>query len=221
MSDQYLADYNEVKTMGSLNSAARTADQTIYSLFWQSATSGYLWNSAALSIIDARNRDRADKSPGNDNNLLLENARLLAEMNVAMADAAIGCYNAKYVYGLWRPITAIRVDDGNPATAQDPTWTPQFATPAHPDYPSNHSCISGAAGAILANEFGNNVHFTVDSDGMLGVTRSFHQLSDAVDEVKNARVYAGIHFRTATDVGQALGESVARYVIDNAFRRVN
>ncbi|HEX7797491.1 MAG TPA: vanadium-dependent haloperoxidase [Vicinamibacterales bacterium] len=220
-SPRYLADYNEVKTMGSLTSTTRTADQTIYSLFWQSATSSYLWNRIALSIIEARNLDRADQSPGNDNLLLLENARILAEAGVAMADAAIGCYNAKYTYGFWRPITAIREDDGNPATVQDPTWTPLFTTPAHPDYPSNHSCISAAAGVILANEFGNNVPFTVDSDGMLGVTRSFRRVSDAVDEVKNARVYAGIHFRTATDVGQALGESVGRYVIEHAFLPVD
>lgn len=219
-SARYLADYNEVKTKGSLTSAARSADQTVYSFFWQSATSSYLWNRTAVSIIEARRLDRTDKSPSHGDRTLLENARLLAELGVAMADAAIGCYNAKYTYGLWRPITAIREDDGNPATVQDPTWTPLFATPAHPDYPSSHSCMSGAAGAILADEFGSHVHFTMDSDVMLGVTRSFHSIADAVDEVKNARVYAGIHFRTATDVGQVLGESVAAYVLANAFRPV-
>jgi PAP2 superfamily len=220
-SAQYLADYNEVKAMGSLTSATRTADQTIYSLFWNSATSSYLWSRAAVALIEARNRDRLDKSPDNARNDVLENARLLATMALAMADAAIGCYNAKYTYAFWRPITAIREDDGNPATVQDPTWTPLFATPAHPDYPSNHSCISGAAGVVLANEFGDNVPFTVESDGMLGVTRSFRGVSDAVAEVKNARVFAGIHFRTATDDGQALGVAVANYVLAHAFQRLN
>jgi len=180
-----------------------------------------LWSRAAVALIEARNRDRSDKSPDNARNDVLENARLLATMALAMADAAIGCYNAKYTYAFWRPITAIREDDGNPATVQDPTWTPLFATPAHPDYPSNHSCISGAAGVVLANEFGDNVPFTVESDGMLGVTRSFRGVSDAVAEVKNARVFAGIHFRTATDDGQALGVAVANYVLAHAFQRLN
>jgi hypothetical protein len=88
-------------------------------------------------------------------------------------------------------------------------------------YPSGHSCISGAAGVILGNEFGDNIPFTIESDAMLGVTRSFRGVSAAVDEVKNARVYAGIHFRTATNDGQALGETVANYVLANAFLRLN
>ena len=87
----------------------------------------------------------------------LRNARVLAELDVAMADAAIGCWDAKYTFNFWRPITAIREtgDDGNAATAPDTTWTPLFATPAHPDYPSGHSCVSGAATTILAKEFGS------------------------------------------------------------------
>jgi hypothetical protein len=220
-SAQYLADYNEVKAMGSLTSASRTADQTIYSLFWNASTSSYLWSRAAIALIEARSRDRQDKSSANVQNELLENARLMGQMAVAMADAAIGCYTAKYTYKLWRPITAIRLDDGIPATVQDPAWTPLFATPAHPDYPSNHSCISGAAAVILGNEFGDRIPFTLESDTMFGVTRSFHGVSEALEEVKNARVYAGIHFRTATDVGQALGAAVANYVLANAFLRVD
>ena len=102
----------------------------------------------------------------------------------------------------------------------DATWTTLFATPAHPEYPSGHSCISGAAGAILADRFGDRTHFTVDSDTMLGVTRSFKSFSDALDEIKIARIVAGIHFRTATDHGQLLGQSVAEWVLEHAVQPV-
>ena len=97
---------------------------------------------------------------------------------------------------------------------------PLFATPGHPEYPSGHSCVSGAAGAVLAHEFNDSTGFRVESDLMLGVTRSFRHLSTALEEVRNARIFAGIHFRTATDAGQTLGESVARFVLENAFQRI-
>ena len=106
----------------------------------------------------------------------------------------IGCFTNKYSYTFWRPITAIREDDGNPATVQDPTWTPLLATPGHPDYPSGHSCLSGAAGVVLGREFGNHIPFTVDSDAMLGVTRQFHGVKEVLEEIRNARILAGIHF---------------------------
>jgi hypothetical protein len=220
-SARYLADYNEVKAFGSQTSALRTPDQTIYSLFWNSSTAPALWNQVAVSLLEARNRDRTDKSPTNQQNTLLENARLLGTLDVAMADAAIGCWNAKFTHAFWRPITAIRLDDGNPATIQDPGWTPLFATPGHPDYPSGHSCVSGAAGVVLASEFGDHVPFDITSDTMLGVTRHFSGFTQALEEVKNARIYAGIHFRTATEDGQALGANVAAYVLENAFQRAN
>jgi len=98
---------------------------------------------------------------------------------------------------------------------------PLFATPAHPEYPSGHSCVSGAATAILAHEFGEKTRFTMDSDVMIGVTRSFRSFSDALDDVRDARVFAGIHFRTATDVGTALGASVGRAVLQNSFNPVH
>src|SRR5580765_3925419 len=171
-SARYAADFNETKNMGSFASANRTADQTVYALVWAAGTAGYLWNNAALSLIEGRNRDRDEKEHKKDKHqsTLLENARLLAALDVAMADAAIGCWDAKYTYNFWRPITAIRetADDGNAATTPDPAWTPLFATPGHPEYPSGHSCISGAAAAVLTNEFGNRVHFDMTSDQMIG-----------------------------------------------------
>ena len=227
-SSRYTRDFNEVKTMGSAGSAARTPDQTTSSLFWNSATATYLWNRVTLSLIESRSGDadgegdRWDDSNRGRRHSLLENARLLGQLNLAMADAAIGCWDAKYFYNYWRPITAIRdpLDDGNPGTTPDPAWVPLFATPGHPEYPSGHSCVSGAAGAVLAHEFNDSTRFRVESDLMLGVTRSFRHLSTALEDVRNARIFAGIHFRTATDAGQTLGESVARFVLENAFQRI-
>jgi hypothetical protein len=210
--------------MGSYSSTSRTADQTIYSLFWV-VSPAYAWNGAAVSLIEDRDEDRRESShrerddvwQRNAHDTLLENARLLAALDVAMADAAIGCWDAKYFYHFWRPITAIR-NDGNSA---DLTWSPMFATPAHPDYPSGHSCVSGAAAAILANEFGERTRFTLESDLMLGVTRSFPSFSAALEEIKNARIFAGIHFRTATEDGVKLGTEVADYVLEHKFQRLH
>ena len=220
-SARYLADYNEVRTMGSQNSPLRTADQTINALFWNSSTAPATWNHVAVSLIEARNRDRRDVSPANQNNTLLENARLLAAVDLAIADAAIGCWTAKYTYTFWRPITAIREDDGNPATAQDPTWAPLFATPAHPEYPSGHSCVSGAAARVIGREFGDRVPVSLESDTMLGVTREYRNVNDALEGVKNARIFAGIHFRTATEAGTTLGAAAADYLLENKFQKVN
>jgi hypothetical protein len=221
-SAQYATDFNEVKMMGSLTSTARTADQTNYSWFWALSTASYLWNSVTLSLLNRDDSDDDDDRGGKArNDTLLRNARILAELDVAMADAAIGCWDAKLAYNFWRPITAIREpDDGNPATTADPTWTPLFSTPQHPDYTSGHSCVSGAAVVILANEFGDRTRFTVTNDIMLGVTRSFRRFSDALAEVVNARVFAGIHFRTACEDGTILGKQVAQYVLDSKFQSV-
>ena len=227
-SDQYTKDFNETKTMGSLTSASRTADQTNAAWFWALSTAPFLWNRAAVSLITGRHdggggsdSDQGDEAAPSSRSLI-ENARLLASLNVAMADAAIGCWDAKYIYDFWRPITAIRdvSDDGNPATTSDATWTPLFATPGHPEYPSGHSCVSGAAVAVLANEFGDATHFKMTNDVMVGVTRSFQSFSEALEEVKNARIFAGIHFRTACDDGTAIGIGVAEYTLAHDFQRV-
>jgi PAP2 superfamily protein len=222
-SAQYLRDLAETQTMGSRTSAARTADQTTRAWLWAASSAGYLWNAVTRQLIEARAHDRdqgadrgdrsrdASESRGGDRDRLLENARLLAALNVAMADASIGCWDQKVKYNFWRPITAIR-------ESSDATWTPLFATPAHQDYPSGHSCISGAATAILADEFGEKTPFTLRSDVLVGVARAFRGFSQALEDVKDARVFAGIHFRTACDDGTVLGKAVAQYVLDNAFQ---
>lgn len=232
-SARYAKDFNETKRIGSVSSTARTPDQTVFSWFWNSTSASYIWNNVAAALItrtdeDDRNNSRdEDRDYSHDSrlrrhNTTLEHARLFALLNLAIADAAIGCWEAKYTYVFWRPITAIpeAAADGNAATTADPTWAPLFATPAHQEYPSGHSYVSSAAGVVLADAFGDHTRFTVESDALPGITRSFRSFSSALEEVANARIFAGIHFRSATDDGQVLGESVAQYVLEQAAQRV-
>ena len=208
-SARYTQDFNEIKVMGSLTSTVRTADETAYAQFWNSATPIYEWNSAAIYLGAARHMS------------LLKNARLFAELNVAIADATIAMWDAKYHYVTWRPITAIVLadTDGNPLTAPDPSWVPLITTPAHPEYPSAHSGQSSAAAAVLAHFFGKDSSFVVASDGQPGVVRSYPNFASALDEVANARVFGGIHFRFSTQDAQASGTAVGKYVLENAFQR--
>jgi PAP2 superfamily protein len=213
---RYVADFNETKAVGSaLSTAVRSRDQTIFSFFWNSSTAPAIWNAVALSLMNDRGLGRSSRS-------LVENARTLALLNLAMADAVIGCWDAKLHYNFWRPQAAIREadTDDNPATEPDTAWTSLLPTPNHPDYPSGHSCVSGAAGAILADRFGEKTRFSIETDNMLGVNRSYRTFSATLEEVKNARIYAGIHFRAACDDGQTLGRSVAAYVLEHALGRV-
>jgi hypothetical protein len=208
----YATDFNETKTWGSLGSLVRSPDETAYSLFWNAGTASFDWDQIAIELSAAHHLT------------LSENARLLALVNVAMADAGIGCWEAKAHYRFWRPITAIHEPTDtliNPATSSDPLWVPLFATPPHPDYPSGHSCVSGAAGRVLSNYFGNDNSFSVTPDAIPVVTRFYPSISAANDEVRNARVFAGIHFRTATNDGQELGLNVADWIQAHAFLPVN
>jgi hypothetical protein len=153
----------------------------------------------------------------------LYNARFLALLNIAMADAAIACFEAKYHYVFWRPITAITLadTDGNAATQADLTWTPLFPTPAFPEYPSGHSTVSSAAATVLETFFGKKTSFSVEADLLLGISRSFRSFSDALEEVQDARINAGIHFRFATEDGQSTGIAVANYVLGHALQPLN
>jgi membrane-associated phospholipid phosphatase len=232
-SARYAMDFNEVKTMGSLTSTARTADQTVFALFWASTTVGYFWNATAVSLIERdHDRDRDGDGDADDRvwgwghshtprrHPLLEHARLMAMLNLAMADAAIACWEAKYFYSFWRPVTAIQqgAADGNPATLADPNWTPLVVTPPFQDYVSGHSTISAAATVVLAGEFGDRTPFSVDSDALLGVERSFPSFSSALNEIMLARIYGGIHFRTACEDGKATGLAVGAFVREHALQ---
>jgi hypothetical protein len=213
-SAEYAADYNELKTMGSFTGSARSADQSELALFWAGNTPLY-WNRIASQISVERSLS------------LSENAHLFALLNVAMADAGIACWDSKYRFVFWRPITAIRAGDtdGNPSTDPDPAWTPWLdffpsGTPAHPEYPSGHSTVSGSAAFILAASFGDTTAFTVTSEVRPG-TRAFPSFSAAVAEIADARVFGGIHFRTSCVRANMLGQAVADYVSTHAMRALD
>ena len=200
-SAEYLLELTEVYLMGSATSVLRTADETDACLFWNSGTATYLWNRVAIDLGAAQGTD------------LSENAHLLATMNLAVADAAIACWDAKYTYVFWRPVTAIQL--------VDPDWTPLFATPNHPEYTSGHSTVSSAAATVLADYFGDNTPFLVQSPAAPGWVRFYPSFSSAVDGVTDARVFAGIHFRAACEDGAILGSEVAAYILENRMRRIH
>jgi hypothetical protein len=201
-SDQYLTDYNETRRMGSITSAFRTADQTDACLFWESGSPTHIWDRAALDLLATRETE------------LSANARLLATLNLAIADAIIACWDAKYHYESWRPVTAINLTD-------DPGWSPLLATPAHPEYTSGHSSASSAAAAVLADDFGDDTAFSLQSPAAPAWVRSYPSFSAAIDEVADARVFAGFHFRTACNDGRILGSAVAAYILENLMVRIH
>jgi hypothetical protein len=220
----YADHFNEVKELGSLTSTKRTTDQTQAAIFWQDHGAA-IWNRVIRSLA---------ATPGSD---IAANARLLAMTNLAAADASIGCWNNKYYWNFWRPITAIREagTDGNPATDPDPNWTPLFdpsvpvsgaklVTPGFPDHPAGHGCVTGAFVHTLQDFFGTDkVAFKATSNKCSPAPcppRSFDRFSDALKEVINARVWGGIHFRTADVQGAVLGKKVAHYLQKHYFRRV-
>ena len=209
-SPEYATELIEVQTMGRQNAGLRTPDETFYCVFWTGNTPGF-WNRAAVDVAEQHDLS------------LLQKARVLAAMNVAVADAVISCWNAKYTYVSWRPITAIPLadTDGNDATAAEPNWTPLVTTPNHPEYPSGHSSQSGAAATVLAAFFGDNSEFSLTSEVTPGVTRSYSSFNAAAEEAGNARVFGGIHFRKACTDGKAMGAQIAEYVLQNAFQRVH
>jgi membrane-associated phospholipid phosphatase len=212
---EYATDYNEIKVMGVYSGSQRTDDQSELVLFWASNTP-LTWNRIASDLSASRGWS------------LMQNAHLFALLNVTMADAGIACWDSKYRYVYWRPITAIRLGDtdGNASTDPDTAWTPWLdalppGTPPHPEYPSGHSTVSGSAASILAAAFGENTPFTATSEILPGTTRSFSSFSAATAEIADARVFGGIHFRTSCVRGNALGQTVAAYVSSHAMQRLN
>jgi hypothetical protein len=212
-SSEYAAAYNETKQLGAANSEQlelRTADQTQIALFWADGVGTYTppghWNNIAGEVAQAEGRTTA------------EIARLFAEVNIALADAAITGWEAKYTYDLWRPVTAINLGDldGNPLTVADPSWRPLIVTPPFPEYPSGHSTFSGAAAAILTAEFGDNYAFatgTSSTDPAIAVvTRSFSSFTEAAEEAGRSRIYGGIHFDFTNQNGLESGRQIAEWV---------
>ena len=205
-SAQYAADYNEVKSLGAIDSTTRTADQTQAALFWFD-DDYYNWNTVARIIA------------GQEQTTLSQDARLFAELNVAMYDGLIAIFDAKYTYNFWRPEAAIHAgnSDGNPATVGDPTWTPLKPTPAHPDYPSAHTSSGSAASTVLASFFGNDaISFSFATRTSPGsVTRSYTSLSQAAQEEGSSRIWVGYHFRTAVNVALVMGKEAGTWTVDH------
>jgi hypothetical protein len=149
---------------------------------------------------------------------LEQNAHLFALLNIGLADAAINCWDAKYLYNLWRPVTAIndpRASEINPATTSDPSWTPLWKTPNFPSYSSGHSTFSGTADVILTAIFGADTSFTVGSDDMPGYSRSFTSFTQAADEAGESRIFGGIHFEFDNKAGLHAGRELGGYIVRN------
>jgi hypothetical protein len=201
----YGRDVNEVQQVGAASSTVRTADQTEAAIWWHDRRSVGWEIKRQLAASQ-----RLDP---------LQTARLLAMVDLVVADAGIVCFRQKQAWRFWRPITAIQSadTDGNPATVADPTWTPLLVTPPFPEYPSGHACATGARMSAFASFFGRDTvafsAYSPDADA----TRSFTRFSEAVAELVDARVWGGIHFRTGDVHAVALGESVTRYATRHYF----
>jgi hypothetical protein len=200
-SGQYTLAFQEVKTLGSAT-AVRTQEQSDVPRFWlPPGTQG--WNSAARQVAAANGTS------------LSENARIFALLNMGGADAVIACWDTKFTYNFWRPVTAIRAadTDGNPATDPDPSWSSFVVTPPFPEYVSGHACYAGAAKYVLERFFGRaaDKDITLVSSTLPGVSRTYTSFRQIADEIDNARVWGGIHFRFSVKLGRKLGKNVGRF----------
>jgi hypothetical protein len=223
-SAEYAASFNEVKSLGEKNSATRTPEQTEIGIFWGYDRAGMgtppaLYCQAAVVVCKLQSND------------IVENARLFALTNAAMADAGFASWNTKFKYDLWRPITAIRRanEDGNPATQQDAAWEPLGApgnggtipnfTPPFPAYVSGHATFGAAAFRVLADFYDtDNMHFTLNSDELPGVQRSYDHFSQAAAENGRSRIYLGIHWDFDDIQGEAMGRKIGDWTIAHALQ---
>src|SRR5215472_12685966 len=202
-SAEWARDYNEIKDLGAKNSTNRTARQTEDARFWL-LVGPRAYNPLPRQIVIAKNMD------------LLDSARFMALFSVAAVDAVIAVFDAKYEYEFWRPITATRNGDidGNPATERDATWQPIDATPMHPEYPCAHCIINSAVAAVAKAVLGTDEipEVSITSPFAPGATHRFTNLRAYTEEVSNARIYAGFHYRNSTIVGREMGQQTGQYV---------
>jgi hypothetical protein len=207
-SERYTDDFNQVKSLGRFNSTTRTPDQTNAALFWLE-NSNYTWNAIAREVVAAKHTS------------VIENARLFALLNMATADAIISGFEGKYIYGFWRPLTAIQNadSDGNPDTIADATWQPLAVVPEHPDYPSNHAAFSGAAAEVLALLLDDDFAFGVSSStGPNGIARSFENFDAAAHECGMSRIWLGYHFHTAVRDGLNMGKQIGQFAVTHNLK---
>ena len=209
-SRQYTKDYTEVKAYGERDSDVRTPEQTLSALWWSNDENTYTrvgqWSDIADHLLAEQGR-----TP-------LESAYLLTELNVGLADAIIACWDAKYTYDFWRPVTAIREAgrDANPATRPDSDWLPLLpTTPDHPEYTSGHSIIGSLANQVMTDFFGP-IPFSATSETVPDVVLTFPNFAAAAIDEAASRIYAGVHFRNSTEAGLLMGEQVGGVVL-NAF----
>jgi hypothetical protein len=211
----YARELNEAKALGSVNSAVRTVTQTYIARWWQS-TPVVSWNAVARDLIG---RERFN---------IVDSARLLAMADLSAADAGINCWNDKYHWDFWRPWNAIprAAEDGNPATAAEAGWTALITAP-YPDHPSGHLCLDGAYVTVLRMFFGDVIEggYQITSVSTLlapgdPTARTFGSFSQAIAELIEARIWAGLHYRTADVQGRRLGRNVANYMAANYFQPV-
>ena len=207
-SETWTRDLNEIREIGSRNSSKRTAEQTNIGRFWFQ-TGPRTYNPIVKQIAMARKMDVVDC------------ARLFALSSIAGVDAFIAVFDAKYTYNLWRPVTAIRNADltSNAATPREESWTPLGVTPMHPEYPCAHCIVAAAIATVLQAVAGDEVDaISLTSPTAPGVTRKWTRLQDYSDEVSNARVYAGFHYRFSTEVGKDMGKKIGQLTVATQLR---
>jgi membrane-associated phospholipid phosphatase len=199
----YARALNQVKSLGQDSSTTRTADQTTLAKFWGAAPIWNVWNQIAQKLAVSRHAS------------LEQTVTVFANLDLAVADATIGLYDAKYHYLVWRPVTAIREGNtaGNPRITGDPTWTPLAITAPDPSYPGAHATISQAAASVLSAFYGNHQRLTVTSAADPGVTRTFGSFQAAANEATLSRIFAGQHTMIDLVAGQQLGRHVADFVL--------
>ena len=208
-STRYVKDYNEVMTVGGVNSTARPQDRADVARFYAASSPTYLLNAVARQLSEARG------------DTMSENARALALINMSINDGLIVSFATKYTYILWRPETAIRADDGNPKTDRDQAFMPYIVTPCFPSYPSNHASGTNSGLEALRRLYGAAGHsITLTNPAVAGLTYDYTSLKQISDDVDDARVYGGIHFRFDQEVGGRLGREVATYVVKNNLGKV-
>jgi hypothetical protein len=205
-SDTYSDAFNQIKSLGIVNSTTATADEALTGRFWNGAIQNY-WNEISQTFSMAHSLTTA------------QSARLFALMNLSFADDVIAFYDAKYIYNFWRPVTAIRAADPgiNPETVADPNWLPEVGkTAPDPSYPGAHAVISASGAEVLISFFErDHAEFNVTSEVLPGVERSFTSISAAAEEATLSRIFGGQHFRFDLTTGQRLGRDVADFVLDN------
>jgi hypothetical protein len=208
-SGRYTRAFDEVKEVGDVNSTARPQDRTNVALFYAEDVPVAIFNDAARQITSAKPRS------------LSENARDFALINMAISDAAVATFYNKYLYNFWRPETAIHDagDDGNDKTTPDPNYKPLITTPCFPSYPSAHGTLSNAAREVMEKIYGEGpFSITLSTPALPSVTLHYSRLEEITDDISDARVYGGIHFRTDQDAGALLGTRIGDYIYHHKLR---